>query len=32
MQPTDDGDKENVDPDAETLSGKKKVKLVGREE
>ena len=32
VQPTDDGDKENVDPDAETLSGKKKVKLVGREE
>ena len=34
VQPTDDGDKENVDPSAETLTGNKKVKLVdnGREE
>ena len=31
-QPTDDGDKENIDPSAETLTGNKKVKLVGREE
>lgn len=34
VQPADDGDKENVDPSAETLTGNKKVKLVdnGREE
>jgi len=29
VQPADDGDKENVDPSAETLTGNKKVKLVG---
>ena len=34
VQPADDGDKENVDPSAETLTGNKKVKLAdnGREE
>ena len=31
-QATDDGDKENVDPVAETTTGKKKVELVGIEE
>ena len=32
MQPADDGDKENVDPGAATLIGKKKMKIVGGEE
>lgn len=32
VQPTDDGDKENVDPAAGPTTGKKKVKLVGGEE
>ena len=31
VQPMDDGDKENMDPAAGTTTGKKKVKLVGRE-
>ena len=32
VQPADDGDKENVDPGAATLIGKKKMKIVGGEE
>ena len=31
VQPADDGNKENVDPGAETTNGKKKVKIAGRE-
>lgn len=31
VQPADDGDKENVDPGAATLIGKKKMKIVGGE-